>query len=76
MRSKQDGTGVAPYASESTREIGTLGAGGRGNAVSLKDSLRRGITPALAEQAAEKSAPAPSKSRGRRKRARPPPKPG
>lgn len=55
MRSKQDGTEMAPYASESRREIRTLGPGGRGNAESLADSVRRGITPALAKEAAESS---------------------
>ena len=56
MRSRQDGTGMAPYAAESRREIRTLGPGGRGNAESLADSIRRGVTPARAAEAVDRSA--------------------
>lgn len=56
MRTRQDGTGMAPYAVESRREIRTLGPGGRGNAESLADSIRRGVTPARAAEAADRSA--------------------
>ena len=47
MRSKQDGTGVAPYAAETAREILELGPGGHGNFESLDDAMERGVTPGL-----------------------------
>jgi hypothetical protein len=49
MRSKQDGTGVAPYAAETAREILELGPGGHGNFESLDDAMERGVTPGLVE---------------------------
>lgn len=59
MRSKQDGTGMPPYAAETRREVRTLGPGGRGNAENLADSIRRGVTPARVGEAAERSVPKP-----------------
>lgn len=77
MRSKQDGTGMAPYAAETRREVRTLGRGGRGNAESLKDSIRRGVTPDLAAEAAERSAPRPrTRTKPAVKRLPPPAGPG
>jgi hypothetical protein len=49
MRSNQDGTGVAPYAAETAREILELGPGGHGNFESLDDAMERGVTPGLVE---------------------------
>lgn len=74
MRSRQDGTGMAPYAAESRREIRTLGPGGRGNAEGLADSIWRGVTPARAAEAADRSVSRPGDAEEggtRRKRAPP-----
>ena len=55
MRSNQDGQGVPPYAAETAREIATLDAGGHGNFEKLSDAERRGITPALVAQTAQRA---------------------
>jgi hypothetical protein len=47
MKSNQDGTGTAPYAAETAREILELGPGGHGNFESLQEGMERGVTPGL-----------------------------
>jgi hypothetical protein len=55
MQSKQDGQGIPPYASETAREIRTLGAGGEGNTVNKADARRRGVNPKLVADSAERA---------------------
>ena len=51
MKSRQDGQGVPPYAAETAREIGNLGAGGHGNFEGRSDAANRGVTPARVAEA-------------------------
>ncbi|GLS20555.1 hypothetical protein GCM10007874_35720 [Labrys miyagiensis] len=55
MRSKQDGTGIPPYAAETAAEISKLGNGGRGNSESLMDAEEKGVTPQLIAETAKRA---------------------
>jgi len=50
-KSRQNGQEVPPYAAETAREIGTLGAGGHGNFESRSDAANRGVTRPRVEEA-------------------------
>lgn len=55
MRSKQDGTEIPPYAAETAAEISKLGRGGHGNSESLMDAEKKGVTPQLIAETAERA---------------------
>jgi hypothetical protein len=56
MQSKQDGTGIPIFDAETEEAMKKLGPGGKGNSESMADAAKRGITPELAKQDADRAA--------------------
>ncbi len=55
MYSKQDGTGIPDYAAETEAAMKKLGPGGQGNSESLADAEKKGVTPQLVKEVAERA---------------------